>query len=69
MSERLADGDIVLLCSDGFWGQLSPRQLIHALLSRPLAEAIPELVALAEKTAGPDSDNISVVAMTWSEAD
>lgn len=62
---RLAEGDVLLLCSDGFWGPLSPRQMIHALLARPLAQAIPELVALAEKQAGLDCDNISVVAMTW----
>lgn len=62
---RLAEGDLVLLCSDGFWGPLSQRQMMHALLSRPLAEAIPELVALAEQQAGLDCDNISVVAMTW----
>lgn len=63
--QRLADDDLVLLCSDGFWGPLSPRQMMHALLSRPLAEAVPELVALAETSAGPECDNISVVAMTW----
>jgi serine/threonine protein phosphatase PrpC len=65
MSERLAPEDIVLLCSDGFWGALTQRQFMHALLSRPLGEAIPELVALAEANAGPECDNISVVAMTW----
>jgi serine/threonine protein phosphatase PrpC len=64
-SIRLAPGDIVLLCSDGFWGPLSQRQIMHALLSRPLEEAIPELVALAESLAGRASDNISVVAMAW----
>ncbi len=64
-SARLAPDDIVLLCSDGFWGPLTQRQLLHALLSRPLAEAIPELVALAEANAGPDCDNITVVATAW----
>lgn len=64
---RLAREDIVLLCSDGFWGPLTPRQMMHALLSRPLAEAIPELVALAESRAGIECDNISVVAMTWNQ--
>lgn len=66
-SERLARDDIVLLCSDGFWGPLSQRQLLHSLLSRPLGEAIPELMALAESTAGPECDNVSVVAMTWQQ--
>jgi serine/threonine protein phosphatase PrpC len=66
-SARLAPDDILLLCSDGFWGPLTQRQLMHALLSRPLEQAIPELVALAESCAGPDCDNISVVAMTWNQ--
>jgi PPM family protein phosphatase len=63
----LAKDDILLLCSDGFWGPLAPRQMMHALLSRPLAEAIPELMVLAETAAGRDCDNISVVATTWQE--
>jgi PPM family protein phosphatase len=66
---RLAQDDILLLCSDGFWGPLTQRQMLHALLAKPLAEAIPELVDLAERCAGPQSDNISVVAMTWDQAD
>jgi serine/threonine protein phosphatase PrpC len=64
-SARLVRDDILLLCSDGFWGQLTPRQLMHALLARPLAEAVHELAELAETQAGHESDNISVVAMTW----
>ena len=66
-STRLAKNDILLLCSDGFWGPISQPQLMHALLSRPLSAAIPELVAAAEKAAGLDCDNISVVATTWTE--
>jgi serine/threonine protein phosphatase PrpC len=65
--ERLAQHDIVLLCSDGFWNPLTQRQLLHALMSRELQAAIPELVELAERRAGPDCDNISVVAMRWAE--
>jgi serine/threonine protein phosphatase PrpC len=65
--ERLEEHDIVLLCSDGFWNPLTQRQLLHALMSRELQVAIPELVELAERRAGPDCDNISVVAMRWAE--
>jgi len=64
---RLAKDDIVLVCSDGFWGPLTPRQMMHALLARPLEEAIPELTALAETRAGSQCDNVSVVAMAWNE--
>lgn len=66
-SERLAKDDILLLCSDGFWGPLTQRQIMHALLARPLEQAIPELAELAESRAGPESDNVSVVATLWSE--
>jgi serine/threonine protein phosphatase PrpC len=65
--ERLARNDIVILCSDGFWGPLTQRQLVHALVSRELKHAIPELVTLAEHRAGRECDNVSVVAMTWGE--
>jgi PPM family protein phosphatase len=66
-SERLEKNDIVLLCSDGFWNPLTQRQMMHALMSRHLSVAIPELVTLAEHRAGPECDNISVVAMNWGE--
>jgi hypothetical protein len=41
--------------------------MLHALLTRPLDKAIPELVELAEARAAGHSDNISVLAMTWNE--
>jgi len=65
--ERLAKDDILVLCSDGLWGPLTQRQLLHALLSRKLDEAIPELVQLAETRAGPQCDNVTVLAMRWDE--
>jgi serine/threonine protein phosphatase PrpC len=64
---RLSKGDILLQCSDGFWGPLTQRQLMHALLARPLEAAIDELAALAENRAGPHCDNVSVLAMAWGE--
>jgi serine/threonine protein phosphatase PrpC len=64
---RLARKDIVLLCSDGFWGPLTQRQLMHALVSRELKDAVSELVVLAEHRAGRECDNVSVLAMTWDE--
>jgi len=65
--ERLERGDVLLLCSDGFWGPLTQRQMLHALMARPLAEAIPELVELAEARAGPQCDNVTVLALMWAE--
>ena len=49
---RSQKDDIVLLCSDGLWAPLTQRQMLNALLSRKLKEAVPELVSLAEARAG-----------------
>ena len=64
---RLARNDIVVLCSDGFWGPLTQRQLMHAMLSRELKDAVDDLATLAEHRAGRECDNVSVVAMSWGE--
>ena len=64
-SERLAQDDVLVLCSDGFWGPLPQREVLHWLATRPLADAIAELAALAERRAGVQCDNVTVLAMTW----
>lgn len=63
----LEKGDVLVLCSDGFWGPLTQRHMLHTLLTRPLPQAVPELAELAEARAAGHSDNISVLAMTWNE--
>jgi serine/threonine protein phosphatase PrpC len=64
---RLAKGDIVLLCSDGFWGPLTQRQLLTGLIGKPLARSLPELIALAETRAGARCDNVTVLAIEWQD--
>jgi serine/threonine protein phosphatase PrpC len=66
-SERLAMNDILLLCSDGLWGPLNQRQMMHALVNRALPVAIQELAELAEARAGNDCDNTSALALHWQD--
>jgi serine/threonine protein phosphatase PrpC len=66
-SERLAKNDVLMLCSDGLWGPLTQRQLLHAVVNRSLPLAVQELVELAEARAGADCDNTSVIAAHWQE--
>jgi PPM family protein phosphatase len=63
----LREDDTLILCTDGLWGPLSGKLITGALLKSDLMKAIPELLDLAELRAGADSDNLSVVAMTWAE--
>jgi serine/threonine protein phosphatase PrpC len=66
-SARLQRDDILLLCSDGFWGPLTQRQMLNAVLNRPLQQAVFELSTLAETRAGPECDNVTVLALAWQE--
>jgi serine/threonine protein phosphatase PrpC len=64
---RLSEDDVVLLCSDGFWGPLTQRQLLMGLVGKDLKQALPELQTLAESRAGPRCDNLSVLAIRWQD--
>ena len=68
-SARLAKNDMILLCSDGFWGPLTEEELLAELSAKSLPAAVHDLAALAEAGAGAQSDNISVVAMAWREGE
>jgi serine/threonine protein phosphatase PrpC len=62
---RLQEEDIVLLCSDGFWGPLTQRQLLMGLLGSEMKKSLPELITLAETRAGARCDNLSVLSIQW----
>jgi PPM family protein phosphatase len=62
-------GDRVMLCSDGLWGALSDETIVEMLASRSVSEAVPALVEHALRTAGPRSDNVTVLAVEWESAD
>ena len=63
----LREDDTLILCTDGWWGPLTGKLITRALLKSDLMKAIPELLDLAELRGGADSDNLSVVGMTWEE--
>jgi serine/threonine protein phosphatase PrpC len=67
VATRLERDDILLLCSDGFWGPLARRQLLDGLAGAVLGVAIPRLSELAQARGGPGCDNISVLALAWGE--
>jgi len=64
---RLHAGDTLILCSDGLWGPLSAKIISSAILKDGIMRAAPELLDEAERRAGRESDNVSVIAVTWEE--
>jgi serine/threonine protein phosphatase PrpC len=65
----LQPGDRVLLCSDGLWGSVSDAEITEQLATRPISDAVPELVERALRTAGAKSDNVTVLAVEWESAE
>lgn len=72
----IAVGDIVLLCSDGLHSMVENEELAHALSTKPLNAAVPQLIDLAKQRGGPDNitalavriDKLGAVAATREEA-
>lgn len=61
----LQAGDLLLLCSDGFWGTLAPDEILAELAARPLQQAVQRLLDVAEERGGPRCDNLSVLALRY----
>jgi PPM family protein phosphatase len=61
----LQTGDTILLSTDGFWAQIPGSILGNMLRKQTLVELMPGLLTEAHRRAKGESDNITVVAMTW----
>ena len=61
----LEAGDTVILSTDGFWAQIPANILGSMLVKQPLVELMPGLMGEAHRRARGESDNLTVVAMTW----
>ena len=64
----LDHGDILLLCTDGLWGEVSGDMMAVALKGTNLLQAVPMVLNQAEAKGGPHRDNLSVVAVRWEDA-
>lgn len=64
---KMRAGDVIVLCTDGFWTPVSGATLASRLSGADIMKAVPPLMAEAERLAGKHSDNLSVIAVTWEE--
>ena len=65
-ASEVVDGDLFILCSDGFWQALRPSEIIASLIeSPPDQDATQHLVDLARRRSSEGCDNISLVVSQW----
>lgn len=64
--KSLQPGDVLLVCSDGFWGPLNEAELGGLTETDMLEIGLPKLADMAARKASPQSDNISVAALRYS---
>ena len=65
----LRNGDVLLLCSDGLWESLLEQTLVTAFGQGEVAKIAPQVMALAEKNAGDNGDNATLIALHWQGSD
>jgi PPM family protein phosphatase len=58
-------GDSIWISTDGFWGPLNTDSIAAQTLDADVVTLVPKLMEDAERKAGAESDNLSVVAMRW----
>jgi len=65
----LQTGDTIMLSTDGFWAHIPPSLSGSLLRKQDVVGLVPGLITEAHRRARGESDNISVVAMTWESQD
>lgn len=60
----LEKSDVLLLCTDGLWGQVSEPELEQILASQAPSEACPSLLQLAKDRGGPDNITLQIARLS-----
>jgi serine/threonine protein phosphatase PrpC len=63
----LQAGDVLVMCTDGFWGPLGNSDIIRGFAGTNITQAAPKMMDQAELLAGEGCDNLSIIAMNWEE--
>jgi len=66
---ELRVGDSILMSTDGFWAQVNSSFIALKLQRENIVTLVPKLMEEAERKAGADSDNLSVIGLTWEHQD
>jgi serine/threonine protein phosphatase PrpC len=64
----LRSGDVLLLCSDGFWSGIVEADMAKELDQEPVMAVVPRLVRRAVQRNGVTADNTTALALQWDSA-
>jgi serine/threonine protein phosphatase PrpC len=69
LSDRheLAEGDTILLCTDGVWGAVADEHIKRILNSPSIADGITKLLDQAENASQDQGDNMSAIGLQWGD--
>ena len=69
LSDRheLAEGDTILLCTDGVWGAVTDEQIKRILNSPSITDGVTTLLDVAENTSQEQGDNMSAIGLQWGD--
>ena len=69
LSDRceLAEGDTILLCTDGVWGAVSDEQMKRSLNSPSINDGVTALLNQAESVSQEQGDNMSAIGLQWGD--
>jgi serine/threonine protein phosphatase PrpC len=69
LSDRheLAEGDTILLCTDGVWGAVSDEQIKRTLNSPSITDGVTALLNEAEAVSQEQGDNMSAIGLQWGD--
>jgi serine/threonine protein phosphatase PrpC len=61
--EPLRTDDVLLICSDGLWGQVRDPEILAAVEDKSAEEASRELIGLARERGGPDNITVEILRL------
>src|ERR1039458_3859218 len=61
--EPLRAQDVLLICTDGLWGQVRDPEILEAVENKNAEQAGRELIALARKRGGPDNITVEILRL------
>jgi len=69
LSDRceLAEGDTILLCTDGVWGSVSDEQMKRSLNTPSINDGVTALLNQAESVSHEQGDNMSAIGLQWGD--